>query len=54
MFYYVPNVLVTKLEIRVSPITEEKTKVVLKYSKTSLSEMATKFQKNLQKKNTIL
>ena len=39
MFYHMPNVLVTKLEIQVSSITEEKTKAVLTYSKTSLSEL---------------
>ena len=38
MFYHVPGVLVTKLEIQLTPITAEETKAVLTYSKTSLSE----------------
>ena len=42
MVYHVPGVLVTKLEIQVTPITENKTKAVLTYSKTSLSEMGDK------------
>ena len=39
MFYHVPGVLVTKLEIQVTPITEKRTKAVLTYSKTSLSDV---------------
>lgn len=42
MFYHVPGVLVTKLEIQVTAITENKTKAELVYSKTSLSEMGDK------------
>ncbi len=42
MFYHVPEVLVTKLEIQATPITEDITKVVLMYSKTSLSETGDK------------
>jgi len=42
MIYHVLGVLVTKLEIQVKPITEDKTKAVLIYSKTSLSEMGDK------------
>ena len=38
MIYHVPGVLVTKLDIQVTPLAEEKTKAVLTYSKTSLSE----------------
>jgi hypothetical protein len=42
MFYHIPNVLVTKLEIQVTPIHENKTKAILKYSKTSLSDIGDK------------
>ncbi len=42
MFYHVPSVLVTKLEIQVSLITGEKSKAELTYSKTSLSELGDK------------
>lgn len=38
MFYHLPGVLVTKLEIQIKTITKCKTKAVLTYSKTSLSE----------------
>ncbi len=38
MIYHIPGVLVTKLEIQVTPIMENKTKAVLTYSKTSLSD----------------
>ena len=42
MVYHVPGALVTKLEIQVTPITEEQSKAVLTYSKTSLSEAGDK------------
>lgn len=42
MVYHVPGLLVTKLEIQVTPITENRTKAVLTYSKTSLSEKGDK------------
>ena len=38
MFYHVPGIMVTQLEIQVSPITPKETKAILTYSKTSLSE----------------
>ena len=38
MFYHVPRLLVTKLEIQLTVISENKTRAVLTYSKTSLSE----------------
>lgn len=38
MFYHVPGVLVTKLEIQTSFIAKNKTKAILSYSKTSLSK----------------
>lgn len=38
MFYHVPQVLVTKLEIQVTAISENTSKAVLIYSKTSLGE----------------
>lgn len=50
MFYHVPDVLVTKLEIQVTAITENKTKVVLTYSKTSLSELGDKIINEFTKK----
>ncbi|PLX14297.1 MAG: hypothetical protein C0597_10255 [Marinilabiliales bacterium] len=37
MIYHVPGILVTKLEIQVEPITKDRTKAILTYSKTSLS-----------------
>ena len=42
MLYHVPGVLITKLEIQVTPIAEGTTKAVLAYSKTSLSEKGNK------------
>jgi len=42
MFYLVPGVLVNKLEIQVTAITENKTKASLVYSKTSLGEAGDK------------
>lgn len=39
MFYHVPGVLVTKLEIQLTPINNVKTKAELTYSKTSLSKI---------------
>jgi len=42
MIYHVPGVQVTKLEIQLTPITENKSKAVLKYSKTSLSDLGDK------------
>lgn len=38
MFYHVPEEQVTKLEIKVTPITDQKTKAVIRYSKTSLGK----------------
>ncbi len=42
MYYHVPGILVTKLEILADPIAVNKTKVTLTYSKTSLSETGDK------------
>lgn len=42
MVYHVPGVQVTKLEIQVTPITEDKAKALLTYTKTSLSELGNK------------
>ena len=42
MFYHVPEVLFTRLEIQVTAITENRTKAVLTYSKTSLGDMGDK------------
>jgi len=49
MNYHVPGVLVTKLEIQVTPIIEKKTKAVLTYSKTSLSEVGDKILEEFTK-----
>lgn len=38
MFYLIPEVLLTKLEIQLTPLDESQTQAVLIYSKTSLSE----------------
>lgn len=51
MVYHVPGVLVTKLEIQVDPITEEKTKAVLTYIKTSLSDMGDKVLEDFTKES---
>ena len=51
MVYHVSGVLVTKLEIQVSPITDEKTKALLRYSKTSLSEMGDKVLEGFTKED---
>ncbi len=42
MFYHVPGVLVTKLEIQLTSLSESKTKAILQYRKTSLSEQGNK------------
>lgn len=42
MFYHIPNVLVTKLEIQVLPMSKKKSKAVITYSKTSLSKIGDK------------
>ena len=42
MVYLIPNVLVTKLEIRLTPISKEITKAEITYSKTSLVEIGEK------------
>lgn len=49
MYYHVPEVLVTKLEIKVAPITDIKTKATLIYSKTSLSERGDKVLEDFTK-----
>lgn len=51
MFYHVPNILVTKLEIQVTQITETQTKAVLTYSKTSLSEKGDKALEDFTREN---
>jgi len=51
MLYHVPGVLVTKLEIQVTPLDDEKTKVVLTYSKTSLSEIGDKILEEFTKED---
>ncbi len=50
MFYHVPGVLVTKLEIQVTAITENKTKAILTYSKTSLSNLGDEILDEFTKK----
>jgi hypothetical protein len=42
MVYHIPGVLVTKLEIQLTSITEGKTKATITYTKSSLSEMGNK------------
>lgn len=42
MFYHVPGIIVTKLEIQVTPLSDHKTKAVLTYGKTSLSKIGDK------------
>ncbi|WP_303918005.1 hypothetical protein [Draconibacterium sediminis] len=49
MFYHVPQVLITKLEIQVTALTENKTEVVLTYRKTSLSEKGDKILEEFTK-----
>ncbi|MCG8581989.1 MAG: hypothetical protein MI866_18830 [Bacteroidales bacterium] len=39
MYYYVPGVLVTKLEIQLEALTEKQSKAVLTYSKTAISDI---------------
>lgn len=51
MVYQVTGVLVTKLEIQVTPISKDKTKAVLTYSKTSLSEIGDKVLEEFTKEN---
>jgi hypothetical protein len=50
MVYLVPEILVTKLEIQLTPITEDKTKAIITYSKSSLSEMGNKVLEGFTKK----
>ncbi|KJF42091.1 hypothetical protein [Draconibacterium sediminis] len=49
MFYHVPQVLITKLEIQVTALSENKTEIVLTYSKTSLSEKGDKILEKFTK-----
>jgi len=42
MFYHVPEVLITKLEIQLSAINSKQSKAVITYSKTSLSTLGNK------------
>ncbi|AZQ62462.1 hypothetical protein EI427_09485 [Flammeovirga pectinis] len=49
MYYHEAGVQVTKLEIQVSPITENKTKAVLTYSKTALSKKGNNVLKEFTK-----
>ncbi len=51
MFYIIPEVLVTKLEIRVTATTETTTKAVLTYTKTSLSKAGDNELKSFTKDN---
>ncbi|MDW7693728.1 hypothetical protein R9C00_03145 [Flammeovirgaceae bacterium SG7u.111] len=49
MYYHVPNIQITKLNIKISPITETTTKAVLTYTKTSLSDIGDKVLKEFTK-----
>lgn len=51
MFYHVPDLLVTKLEIRLKPIKNGKTKAVLIYSKTALSDKGDAIVKSFTKED---
>ncbi|RMG30314.1 MAG: hypothetical protein D6730_02690 [Bacteroidetes bacterium] len=42
MYHHVPGALITKLEIQLTPLDEKKTRAVLTYTKTSLSELGDK------------
>lgn len=50
MYYHVPGVLVTKLEIQVTQIKGDQAKAVLTYSKTSISELGDKALEEFTKK----
>ena len=50
MYYQVPKELITKLEIQLTPINDNKTTAVLIYSKTSLSEQGDKVLEEFTKK----
>ncbi len=55
MFYLVPGILVTKLEIQVEPINSSLTRAELTYSKTSLGKMGDKHLESFTKeKNDIM
>ena len=49
MIYHTPGVLFTKLNIRIEPISNRKTKAVITYSKTSLSEQGDEVIKDFTK-----
>ncbi len=51
MFYHVPNILVTKLEIQLTQLTETQTEAVLIYSKTSLSKEGDKVLADFTREN---
>lgn len=51
MFYHVPGILVTKLEIKVEEIAVEKASVTLTYSKTSLGVTGDKVLKDFTKEH---
>ena len=42
MYYHVPRVLVTKLEIQLTSLSDHQTKAILTYGKTSLSKIGDK------------
>jgi hypothetical protein len=50
MFYHVVGMLITKLEINVMPINHNKTKAIITYTKTSISEKGDEAIKEFTKK----
>lgn len=50
MYYHIPGVLITKLEIQLTPTKVDKTKAILTYSKTSLSKLGDKELKKFTNK----
>lgn len=51
MFYHVPGVLVTKLEIQLTVITDCKSKAIIQYCKTSISEAGDKALEDFSKES---
>ncbi len=51
MYYHVPDMLITKLEIQVSQISPNKTKAILTYTKTSISEKGDELIKSFTKES---
>jgi hypothetical protein len=51
MYYHVPGILITKLEIELTQMKEKKTKAVITYAKTAISETGNRALKEFTKES---